>query len=140
MRVVPAWEVVADDPDLKPWEDWREILKGMKVISVVDCPCRLEVEACDRPVNVCVDFDRSAEYDIASGHGRQLTPEEALEIMSQAARSGLVHNVPNTAPVGMMCNCCNDCCIEFQTLRKLNIPVSQHYAKSRYEARVDQDK
>jgi ferredoxin len=139
MRIIPAVEAVADDPDLQPFEDWREILKGMKLISVVDCPCRLEIAACDRPVNVCVDFDRSAEYDIASGHGRQLTVEEALDIMHDAARSGLVHNVPNTAQVSMMCNCCSDCCVEFHTLRLCNVPVSDHYAKSRYEAAVDGD-
>jgi hypothetical protein len=102
MRIIPAWEAVADDPNLQPFEDWREILKGMKLLSVVDCPCRLEIAACDRPANVCVDFDRSAEYDIASGHGRQLSVQEALDIMSSAARSGLVHNVPNTAQVSMM--------------------------------------
>lgn len=139
LRIVPAWEAVADDPELQPWEDWREILKGMRLISVVDCPCRLEIKACDRPANVCIDFDRSAEYDIASGHGRQLSYDEALDVMNFAARSGLVPNVPNTAVVSMMCNCCNDCCVEFQTLQLCNVPVSHHYAKSRYEASIDQE-
>lgn len=139
MRIVPAWEAVADDPGLQPWEDWRAILQGMKLITVVDCPCRLEIAACDRPVNVCIDFDRGAEYDIASGHGRQLTYQEALDIMSQAARSGLVSNVPNAAAVSLMCNCCSDCCVAFQSLRALDVPLGQYYAKSRYEAKVDQD-
>ncbi|MEE8471358.1 MAG: 4Fe-4S dicluster domain-containing protein [Dehalococcoidia bacterium] len=139
MRIVPAWESVADDSELQPCEDWREILKGVKLISVVDCPCRREVAACDRPVNVCLDFDRSAEYDIASGRGRQLTCDEALEIMSHAARSGLMSNVPNTAAVSLMCNCCSDCCVEFNTLERCGISVSDHYAKSRYEARIDQE-
>ncbi len=139
MRILPAWESVADDPNLQPFEDWREILKGAKVLSVVDCPCRLEIAACDRPVNVCVDFDRSAEYDIASGHGRQLSVDEALEIMSHAARSGLIHNVPNTAQVANTCNCCRDCCVEFHTLKLCNVSVDHHYAKSRYEAKIDSD-
>ena len=140
MRIVPAVEAVANDPNLQPWEDWREILKSKQLMSVVDCPCRLEVGACKRPVEVCIDFDRTAEYDIATGHGRKLTYEAALEILEKASRSGLVHTAINTAAVTLMCNCCNDCCIEFQTLQKCNIPLSQHYAKSRYEAQVDQDK
>jgi len=140
MRVIPAWESVADDPNLQPWEDWRQILKSKQLMSVVDCPCRLEVRACARPVEVCIDFDRTAEYDIASGHGRKLSSEEALEILGKASRSGLVHTAVNTAAVSLMCNCCNDCCIEFQTLKKCDIPLSQHYAQSRYEAKVGQDK
>ena len=139
MRIIPAVKSVANDPDLQPWEDWRQILKNKRLMSVVDCPCRLEVRACKRPVEVCIDFDRTAEYDIASGHGRKLTCDEALEILEKASRSGLVHTAVNTADVTIMCNCCNDCCVEFQTLQKCNIPLSQHYAKSRYEAQVDQD-
>jgi ferredoxin len=139
MRIIPTWQSVADDPNLQPWEDWREILKSKPLISVVDCPCRLEVRACKRPVEVCLDFDRTAEYDIASGHGRKLSYEEALGIMEKAARSGLVHTAVNDANVSLMCNCCNDCCIEFQSLKKGNIPLSQHYAKSHYEASVNQD-
>jgi len=139
MRVLPAWQAVADDPNLQPWEDWREILREKQLISVVDCPCRLEVGACDRPVEVCLDFDRTAEYDIASGHGRKLSYEEALQKMEEAARSGLVPTAVNIAAVTLMCNCCSDCCIEFQTLEHCNIPIGHHYAKSRYEAKVDQD-
>ena len=140
MRIIPAVKSVANDPDLQPWEDWREILKSKRLMSVVDCPCRLEVHACKRPVEVCIDFDRTAEYDIASGHGRKLTVDEALDILEKASRSGLVHTAVNTADVTIMCNCCNDCCVEFQTLKKCNIPLNLHYARSRYEAQVDQDK
>ena len=139
MRVVPVWQAVADDPNLQPWEDWRAILREKPLITVVDCPCRLEVGACDRPVNVCLDFDRTAEYDIASGHGRILSYEEALQVMEEAGRSGLVPTAVDNVNVTLMCNCCNDCCIEFQTLEKCNIPLDHHYSKSRYEARIDQD-
>jgi len=140
MRIIPAVKSVANDPDLQPWEDWRQILKNKRLMSVVDCPCRLEVGACKRPVEVCIDFDRTAEYDIASGHGRKLTCDEALDILEKASRAGLVHTAINTLDVTIMCNCCNDCCVEFQSLKKGNVPLSLHYAKSRYEAQVDQDK
>jgi H+/Na+-translocating ferredoxin:NAD+ oxidoreductase subunit B len=138
-RIIPAVDAVANDSNLQPWEDWREILKSKRLISVVDCPCRLEVKACDRPVEVCLDFDRTAEYDIASRHGRKLSVEEALDILKNASRSGLVHTAINDTSVANMCNCCNDCCVEFQSLKEGNVPLSQHYAKSRYEASIDQN-
>jgi len=139
MRVIPAWRSVADNADLKPWEDWRQILKEKRLVSVVDCPCRLEVGACDRPTEVCLDFDRTAEYDMASGHGRKVSLEEALQIMDDASRSGLVPNGVNSSNVTLMCNCCNDCCIGAQTVKHMNLPISNYFAKSRYEARIDPD-
>jgi len=139
MRVVPVWQSVADDPDLKPWEDWREILREKQMMTVVDCPCRLEVGACDRPVGVCLDFDRTAEYDVASGHGRKVSYEESLQIMDEAGRSGLVPTAANTAAVGIMCNCCSDCCVVFKTLEHRDLPVANGFAKSRYEAVIDQE-
>lgn len=138
MRIIPAVQSVADSPDLQPSEDWRQILKD-RFMSVVDCPCRLEVKACDRPVEVCIDFDRTAEYDIATGHGRKVSYEQALEILEKASRAGLVHTAINQALVSIMCNCCNDCCVEFRTLQECKIPLDHHYAKSRFEAKVDQD-
>jgi NAD-dependent dihydropyrimidine dehydrogenase PreA subunit len=139
MRVIPVWQSVADDPDLRPWEDWREILREKALMSVVDCPCRLEVGACDRPVPVCIDFDRTAEYDIASQHGSKIDYDEALKIMDEAGRAGLVPTAANTAAVGIMCNCCSDCCVVFQTAEKCDLPVGKGFAKSRYEAQVDQE-
>ena len=139
MRVVPVWQSVADDPDLKPWEDWREILREKPLVSVVDCPCRLKVGACDRPVEVCIDFDRGAEYDIASGHGRKVGYEESLKIMDEAGRSGLVPMVGNSAAVAVMCNCCSDCCVCFQALERYDVPLANFLAESRYEAVIDQE-
>jgi len=138
MRVVPVWQSVAESPDLKPWEDWREMLREKPLMSVVDCPCKLEVGACDRPVKVCIDFDRTAEYDVASGHGEMISYERALDIMEEAGRAGLVPTAANSAAVTLMCNCCSDCCVIFKALEHSDLPVDAGLARSRYEARVDQ--
>jgi Pyruvate/2-oxoacid:ferredoxin oxidoreductase delta subunit len=139
MRVIPAWRSVENDANLQPWEDWREILKSKQLISVVDCPCRLEVGACDRPTEVCLDFDRTSEYDVASGHGRIVSLEEALQIMDDASRSGLVPNGVNSANVTLMCNCCSDCCVGVKAVEHIDLPISRYFTKSRYEAKVNQD-
>lgn len=140
MRIIPAWRSVMDDPNLQPWEDWREILNGMPVLSVVDCSCRLEVGACGRPTNVCIDFGRAAQYDIASGHGRQISSEEAILIMDEAATSGLIGMAsPNSRQMATICNCCSDCCVDLVPLTTYGVPFSKAWEKSRYEARIDQE-
>lgn len=140
MRVIPAWRSVLDDPNLQPWEDWREIFKGMDLISVVDCPCRLKVGACERPINVCMNFNRNAKYDIASGHGRKVSVEEALQIMDDASMAGLIGMVvPNARQMDHMCNCCSDCCYGLVPLKLHDISFDKSWSKSRYEAMVDQE-
>ncbi|MBI4302461.1 MAG: hypothetical protein HY664_07635 [Chloroflexi bacterium] len=138
-RVVPAWRSVMDNPHLQPWEDWREILRGFHLISAIPCPCRIKVQACQRPVEVCLDFDRAAEYDIASVHGRKVSYEEAVQIMDDAAKAGLVGQARNVRMTTSQCNCCADCCVEFVPLNRYGVPLSQVWAKSRFEARIEKD-
>ena len=45
----------------------------------------------------------------------------------------------NSAAVTLMCNCCSDCCVVFQALEHCDLPVDRGFARSRYEARVDQE-
>lgn len=69
--------------------------------------------------------------------GRQVTPQEAMEIVSEAQKAGLVTQ-PATAqnPAGM-CNCCGDCC---GVLRSLNIhPRPAEMVFSNHYAVVDAD-
>jgi len=138
-RVIPAWRSVMNNPDLQPWEDWREILKQKSFLSVRHCPCRSEVRACDRPREVCLNFDRWTEYDIATGQGRKLSLDEAIHIMDGAASSGLVSQATNQKSLIAMCNCCSTCCLIFSSMGRHDIPSSKVFAKSRYEARIDQD-
>ena len=140
IRVIPAWKSVLDDPNLQPWEDWREVFNGMDLISVVDCPCRLKVGACERPTNVCMNFNRNAEYDIVSGHGRKISVEEALQIMDEASTAGLIGMVvPNARQLAHMCNCCSDCCSGMVPLKLHDISFDRLWSRSRYEAMVDQE-
>ena len=139
IRVIPAWKSVEKDANLQPWEDWREIFRAKNMISVTHCPCRLEVGACDRPTEVCLNFDRAAEYDIASGHGRQVNLEEALQIMDYASHSGLIPNGANTVDVHLMCNCCNDCCVGIKAVEHSGLPFNRYFAKSRYQAKINPD-
>lgn len=139
-RVIPAWKSVMNNPKLQAWEDWREIIKKKNLISVAECPCRAKVHACQRPLEVCLNFDRGAEYDIASGHGRKISADEAIEIMDYAASSGLVGESINVREISTaMCNCCSDCCVIWVPLIRYGIPISKKWERSRYQAKINQD-
>ena len=144
-RVLPAYRSIEDSPELLPEDDVRTILKEARTISVVPCSCRVRTGSCRRTqTDVCMQFNRSAEYGIAvgmDGPGKALSYEEALAVIDAAEEAGLIHLWGNMAKMSgtSLCSCCDCCCIIGLPYLQYNIPASKRYAKSRYEAKVDPD-
>ena len=143
-RVVPAYKAVKDCPELQPYEDVREFLKAAERLAVVSCSCRKRAQAEHRPCEKshdrnCIQFNRGAEYAIVRGSGRELSLDEALNIVDETEEHGLVHSWFNSrSMVGViMCNCCYDCCVDWARLRHHGVPISTRWEKSRFEARID---
>ena len=144
-RVLPAYKTILDSPELLPEDDVRTILKQAKVIGVVPCSCRVRTGSCKRvQTDVCMQFDRSAEYGIAvgmEGPGRALSYDEGLKIIDAAEENGLLHLWGNTAKMSSpsLCSCCDCCCIIGLPYLQYHLPASKRFAKSRYEAKIDPD-
>jgi len=142
-RVLSAYKTILDSPELLPEDDVRTVLKQATTISVVPCSCRVRTGSCKRTqIDVCMQFNRSAEYGLAvgmDGLGKALTYEEALEVIDAAEDAGLIHLWGNSARMSSasLCSCCDCCCIVGLPYLEYNLPASKRYAKSRYEARVD---
>jgi len=92
----------------------------------------------------CIQLGRGAEYVIARGSGRELSLEEALELVDKIEEEGLIHTWPNTAAISgkgvtVNCNCCSDCCEFFLSARAANISIENLLEKSRYVAFVNEE-
>jgi len=143
LRIIPAWKSLdasrIPSEALLPYEDIRQIMKGAELIAVVGCPCRRSMRKCESPVNVCVQFNRSAEYAITRRAGRKVSLKEIMTIIDESEEVGLVHNVPNSSWVyRAMCNCCGDCCGIINSLIQHN-RLSEGLAPSRFQAKIDQE-
>jgi ferredoxin len=152
-RVVPAYNAIKDLPDVLPYENIKEMLKAQEKIAVVPCSCRnithLAGDGCahtnENETWHCIQVGRGAEYVIARGSGKEISIEEALELIDEIERDGLVHTWPNTARVTgrgvtVNCNCCEDCCEFFLSARAAGLPMDALLEKSRYIAYVDESK
>jgi formate hydrogenlyase subunit 6/NADH:ubiquinone oxidoreductase subunit I len=136
-RVIPARAAVTDPGKLMPDEDIEGIIDRTTSIAVVKCPCRRMAQKCDRPSEVCLQLNKGAEYTIKRGSGREVSKDEAKQILRTAAEGGLVHSVGNATEIGhYICNCCPDCCIFMQPWLTYG-GVEKGIAKSRFEAKVD---
>lgn len=137
-RIIPARKAVPAGAKLLPGEDWDHILGRATRFAVTHCPCRRVAGRCDSPVEVCLQLNRAAEYAITRGSGRELTREQAMEVLDRSAEAGLIHSTANAAEVaGAVCNCCADCCIFFYPLIKHG-GLERGIARSRFQAAVEQ--
>jgi len=72
---------------------------------------------------VCLKFDDLAEYLIKREIGREVTKQEALEIIKKAEEDGLVHFVDNAlGDIKHNCNCCGCCCWALGPIKRREIP------------------
>ncbi len=138
-RVIPIGVSVDDNRDkiLAP-ENIKDIINKASRIAVTQCTCRRSMHKCDLPVEVCLQINRGADYTIDRGSGREVTKEEALEIMDQAQKAGLVHVAKNKTDIGhFICNCCGCCCQAFTLLISKGVELCD---PSRYMPNIDADK
>jgi len=143
LKVIPAWKAMEGSPDLGellPEEDIKELIRGAGAVAVVPCPCRRSIRRCDLPLNVCLHFNRGAEYAINRGAGPRISAEEAIAIAGEAEKAGLVHTWASRAPERLtaICSCCRECCDIFAIGMEVG-NIEQILQKSRFRANFDQD-
>lgn len=110
-----------------PQQAMAQVIEQAEVIALGHCPCRMAYTLrggkCDHPKEVCIKFNRMARYVIERGLAREITKEEALEIIRRTEEEGLVHFVDNAgADIQHNCNCCGCACWNVGNIRRRKIP------------------
>ncbi len=150
-RIVPSPLALEGLSGVLPTEDYRGMVKAQETIALVPCSCRVRTasvgEPCEHTDEVaswkCLQFGRSAQYVLARGSGKQLSQDEAMAVVDECAEDGLLHmwfNIDTIKGVNMSCNCCRDCCMTYVPMDIVGGDIGKRWAKSRYEAFIDQDK
>jgi electron transport complex protein RnfB len=137
-RVMPVHGSVKTERIL-PYEDVRAIILAANAFHVGDCICRKEQDftghrACSFPVHACLSFSSVARKPEPG----DITREEALALLDEAERLGLVHMVSNMkAGITFVCNCCGCCCGILRGINEFGLEHS--VAASSYRPVVDRD-
>lgn len=141
-KVVPVEESIQDDTTLLPFHKLEESIKAARKIAVTECVCRKEArllgEGCDHPMEVCLSFGAAAEYYIENGMGREISAEEAIKIIAETDRSGLVHASANSKHLSNICNCCPCCCASMKGITKRGHD-RRRYMNALFEAVIDEE-
>jgi Pyruvate/2-oxoacid:ferredoxin oxidoreductase delta subunit len=138
VRVIPVEKNLSTQLEVLPYERVSEYIKNARRIAVMNCACRTERQKCDRPIEVCLTFDRFADAVVGSGVGREIDSSEAQKILALTEKKGLVHTTTNSQQdVSLICNCCTRCCVTLRGLSEMRNPRA--FAKSNYQPVIDHD-
>ncbi len=145
MRVIPVQSAIENNPDVDEFEKISYYLDKYDTFSVSPCSCRTSRTAINDGCghlaeDMCVQMGKGAEHYIRSGRARQITKEEALEIILRAEENGLMHEIPNIEEAGdsaAICNCCSCACFG---LRVGLMYGARDAVRSNYVAEIDEAK
>lgn len=131
LRVLPIQETIEDTRQILPYEEVAKVLDSLDYFAVSTCPCKhrknIDPDSpnCKYPTEVCLHFGRLGRYTVENGLGREITRQEAQEILRQCAEAGLVHGASNCQEeVDTICNCDPCCCLWFEAFHKLKHHMS----------------
>ena len=127
-RYIPVGQSL--EPGLQavfPHHMMDSVIEQAEVFAVCHCSCRiayaLNGRGCEHPTEVCMKFNDMARYVIERGFGREITKQEALEIVKKSEEAGLVHFVDNTeGDIQHNCNCCGCACWNVGSIKRRKIP------------------
>jgi len=115
-------------------ENVKQILSKARTISVMDCGCRVKFRHCDAPVNTCIDMNETAERNIRNGVAREITLDDALDVLEKTHEAGLVHMALGQGEfyepgvINSVCSCCSCCCSILSGI--LRFGLAPHLLKS----------
>lgn len=143
-RVVPVNRTIPARAEVLRYENVAELISRARSFRVMECICRKEQGAlghpCSHPIETCLAFSPEENaYDEFPTWGRSISREEALVILTQAEREGLVHCTYNLQRQNMfVCNCCSCCCGFMRAIREFSAP--HLLLRSNYVAVIDRER
>lgn len=141
---LPIYEEIQVKNTVLNLDSVKQYLNKARKIAVMDCSCRTKRKHCDAPIDVCITLNDAAEWDALRGKSREISVDEALEIVERAHAAGLVPmayirtDTPKPEGVNFICNCCSCCCSIFGLT--LRFGMAPHILKSIATTIMDESK
>lgn len=126
-RIIPIEkELTVPQEKVLPLHEASKIIDQQDIISLSECPCKLEKALLDDPCKTasdifrCLHFGNIGRYFIEHSLGKSISKEEAIRVLKEAEEEGLVHKTFHDdfsldKNENAICNCCKCCCILFQS-------------------------
>lgn len=144
MRTIPVAKSIHPQHNVSTFDEVTALLQEAEdPFVILECICRkkklMEGEPCkvtDRK-EVCLAISGMAQMALASNIGRQISRDEAMLVIEQNQKEGLVMQPSNTKTAEFVCACCG-CCCGMLTLHK-NLPKPLNFWATNFHAVVNKN-
>ncbi len=145
LRTIPIEQSLKPLQFTVPYDNLRDVIKNTdEIITVANCICRESYDIDKRPCShtklreTCINIGEMGQRYLDIGIGREISKQEAIEIIEQAEEDGLVLQSMNAQTPLVICACCGDCCGTLSILKAL--PRPRDFSSSNYICSINVEK
>ena len=102
----------------------KTIVDSSDGLALGPCTCRAVFKNCDNPINteIMVGLNRNIFMEERPHDYREITKQEAKDILEQCHQIGLIHTIARCKrDFYAICNCCSCCCVPLRLNKKYGI-------------------
>ncbi len=144
MRTIPIAKSIHPQHNVSTFDEVSTLLEQAEPpFAVFECICRkkksMEGKTCKvtERKETCLAVGNMARMALANNMGRELNVQEALALIEENQKQGMVLQPSNTGKAEFICSCCGCCCGMLRVHKALPKPLD--YWASNFYAAVDQD-
>ncbi|NNL77689.1 MAG: 4Fe-4S dicluster domain-containing protein [Desulfobacterales bacterium] len=142
MRTIPVAKSIHPQHNVSTFDEVRALLQAAEEpFVIIECICRkkksIEGNTCqvtDRK-ETCLAIGGMARMVLRNGSAKEITRDEAIAIIEQNQKQGLVLQPSNTQKAEFICSCCGCCCGMLRIQKDLPKPLD--FWASNFYAAVD---
>ncbi len=130
MRTIPIAESIQPQHNVSTFDEVADLMqKAEAPFAIFACICRQKKSLAGEPCQItdreetCLAVGDMAQGVLRQGLGREITRDEAISIIEQNQKQGLVLQPSNTEKAEFICSCCGCCCGMIAMHKNLPKPV-----------------
>ncbi|UCC16661.1 MAG: 4Fe-4S binding protein [Dehalococcoidales bacterium] len=138
MRTIPVKESIPLDYHVMNYDHITDIINDTQgPIAVLECICRQRKSVLGDPchqtkhMETCIQFGDAAKNVMKFNAGREISKEEALNIIQKCESDGLILQPSNSQEVEFVCACCG-CCCGLMSVHKMLPKPAEFWATNHY--------
>lgn len=134
--VIPVNKAIEAEHQVLNFWYVEQVLKKADQIAVGECFCRKRFKNCDHTLKGCLYLNDWAEDAVREGYAKKSNKAEALAVLIETYKDGLVLVTGGEDPPVKICSCCSCCCFLFAGLQLYGMDNS--LVSSDFQARVNE--
>ncbi|MHA1150421.1 MAG: indolepyruvate ferredoxin oxidoreductase subunit alpha [Promethearchaeota archaeon] len=144
LRTIPIGVTIDHEANISHFDDVKSLIENADPpYVIINCVCRQTQDILGNPCKntsrreVCMGLGTAARIYIDNNWGREISKEEALEILKKNEEEGMIFQSGNTQKADFICSCCACCCEGTSKIYKAPDPAI--LVATNFYAEIDQD-